>query len=292
MENPSDLNRDKTIHVQNAFLFDVDGVITDPETKQLDLPEIADFLVEQIREKNPVAIVTGRALPWVEERVVPHILERIPESERKILDLFFVSGEFGGSYATWESGKLEHNIDSNIRLSEDLINKTKAELEKFYSSHFFDDQKQTMVSLEMKDGVDFKKFKSDQEKLAEKLRETVKSYPRHEEIEVHIDRIATNIRYKSLNKSYAADQVLKWVGEKNISPREFLTFGDSASDAEMSSRLAELGLKTKLVFVGGPEHLKGKKLSFPVKFTTAYCDEGLVEFIKEFSSQESRRPVS
>lgn len=44
-----------------AFLLDVDGVVTDPEKKQVVEPQIFDRIIENLTTGNPVALNTGRS---------------------------------------------------------------------------------------------------------------------------------------------------------------------------------------------------------------------------------------
>src|SRR3989344_2543991 len=97
------------MRVDTAWIFDVDGVITDPEKKEVTNPQLFDELIKRLKKGEPVALATGRALEWVIKKIVNPLESRIKEnnSDISLLDNFYVSGEFGGSHLFYNKGKRE-----------------------------------------------------------------------------------------------------------------------------------------------------------------------------------------
>lgn len=269
-----------------AWMFDVDGVATDPETKQLDRDEISEFIADRIKAGEPVGLITGRALKWVMDRVVPKIKNRISDTTQ--LSNFYVSGEFGGSYTVWYSGIEKHYVDPEIRVPKEIIEESVEALSRYTDTHNLDPDKETMVSLEMNDGLTVAEFKPKQLELAEKLKPIIAKHDHEGQFEVHVDRIATNIRDKRANKYYAAEQFVKWAtGEGKKTPQMYFSFGDSKSDTEMPKQLSKMNLPHQFVFVGGRDQLAGEEFDFPVQYTENHCDEGVVEFISKYNNGNS-----
>lgn len=298
---PKDVQHASTEREQHAYtgwMFDIDGVITNPDTKQIKFPEIGEFLAERITAGEPVGLITGRALPWVMERVVPHVKNLVKDPAH--LSNFFVSGEFGASYTTWKDGKEQHFVDPSIRVTDSITQEVKTASQKYSTTLHIDPDKETMVSLEMNDGLTVDMFKPDQAKLAPELKEIVAKHDTKGEFEVHVDRIATNVRNKKANKYYAAQQFVKWANaEGRRKPEIYLPFGDSAADAEMPAELKRMNLPYEFVYVGGKEQLveENKKLNeerirknepiidldkLAIRYMQGHCDEGVVEFIKDY----------
>src|SRR5438128_1212128 len=95
-----------------AWLFDVDGVITDLKTKEINEPQILGNIVRKLEKREPVALVTGRSTGWLKGQLIPEIKSRLPIPNLK--DSFFISGEFGGTSITYKNEKELEDIDQEI----------------------------------------------------------------------------------------------------------------------------------------------------------------------------------
>ena len=264
--------------VPAAFLFDVDGVITNPVEKKVTEPELFDELANLLSNGVPVALVTGRALPWVVERVVTPLTNLI--EDKSILDRFFVSGEFGASQIRWKNGEAYRLVDTTITLPEGLADELKEATKPYKTTQHIDPDKETMVSIEMNDGLAVNEFKPEQLKLARELEGLLERYSPEGKFEIHIDRIATNIKNKSTNKRYAARQVNAWLSELKLLPHQYFAFGDSSSDREMADELHAEGKSITFVFVGNEEELGARGEGYETVITQKHCDEGTLEFLK------------
>lgn len=264
-----------------AFLFDVDGVITNPVEKKVIEPELFDELAKLLSNGIPVALVTGRALPWVVEHVVTPLTNLI--ENKSIFDRFFVSGEFGASQIRWKNGEIYHLVDNTIALPEGLVHELKEAAKPYTDTQHIDPDKETMVSIEMNDGLMVEQFKPEQLKLAKALEAPLKRYNSEGKFEIHIDRIATNIKNKTTNKRYAAQQVNEWLLGIGLQPQQYFAFGDSSSDREMADELHAEGKSITFIFVGNEEELGTRGEGYKTVITQKHCDEGTLEFLKSLS---------
>lgn len=65
MKNKLDLNRERENSVQTAYLFDVDGVITNPTEKKITENSLLTILAEKLQANIPVTLNTGRSNEWM-----------------------------------------------------------------------------------------------------------------------------------------------------------------------------------------------------------------------------------
>ncbi len=264
--------------VKTVWLFDVDGVITNPSLKKITVPQIIDEIIKRLENSEPVALVTGRSLEWVEERVLDPLEKRI--LNKNLLSTIFVSGEFGGSKLIYQKGKRQAFVDLNLAVPEKLIKSAKEISQEFSKTMEWDVSKRTMISIEMKDNNSLDQFSMLQLDLVNRLKQLLKSLYLNEEYSVHKDRIATNIMKKKANKAYATNQVLNWLKEKDIRPENFVAFGDSISDLAIGEAIHFTGKPIKFIFVGENADLNEHNFHFPVVVTKNRCEEGTLEFLK------------
>lgn len=261
-----------------AWLFDVDGVITNPQEKRVTQPEILSQIAKRLESGEPVALVTGRSLDFMRERVIAPLRERLASDNG--LDNFLAVGEKGGVWITYKDGKEDEHIDSNIAISSSLIDDTRSIINADFSdSMFFDESKKTMISTEMKDGQDLQKYHLNQEILNKKLKKLVDKSG-IEGLEIDPTTIATDIQSKIVGKDFAARRVIKWLSEKGISPQQFIAFGDSKSDIPMAEEIREQGLSVKMVFVGKPQDISGLNAYFDIVKTEKLYENGTLEFLQ------------
>ena len=98
--------------VDTAWIFDIDGVVTNPSEKKVGEPEILVHIVNKLKIKEPVAFNTGRSLPWLIERVINPLLNMV--EDKSILENFIAVGEKGGAWLTFdkEGTILQHKENS------------------------------------------------------------------------------------------------------------------------------------------------------------------------------------
>lgn len=265
--------------VPHAWLFDVDGVITNPKEKRVTHPEILEEIAKRLENGEPVALVTGRSLEWVSERVADPLKARI--SNKKLLDNLFVSGEFGGSYIEYKDGNEKHFIDHTIEVPSEVVEEAKTISQEFENTMMWDQTKKTMVSIEMKDGIDVHDFSPPQVELVEKLTDLLRRKGLKDTYQVHKDLIATNIMRNGQDKAFAAKRVLSWLKEKGAKPQQFIAFGDSASDLEMAQEIHEKGFSVEFVFVGDPAKIQNQSRGFPISISSDRYEKGTLEYFKQ-----------
>jgi len=267
--------------VDRMLIFDVDGVITDPQEKKITEPEILSFIVGRLEKGEPVALNTGRSLFWLINQVINPLLKI--KRNKKSLQNFFASGEKGAVWLTInENGSIQQYKDSNISTPTFLQNQIRTLIKTKYSkSMFYDESKVgTLISVEMNDGYSIEEYKKEQKTLAKELQKILVENNLEKILKVDSTTIAVDIENKQVGKGFAINRILKWLEEKEIKPQQFITFGDSSSDIPMAEKLHKMNLKVKLVFVGEEGKLKGKTYPFPVIFTKEVFEKGTLEFLR------------
>lgn len=288
-EKPKRSELEKKPHT--AWLFDVDGVITDPEQKRIKHPEIIDEIISRLQKGEPVAGNTGRSIGFVSERFLDMLEQKLQEQglERSLLHNIYIIGEKGGTWLLYdENGERERYVNGSLVTPE--FKKMQGEVrqlvqEGFSDSMFFDETKQTMISVEMNDGKTVAEFQLRRAELAPLLQALLVQHNLGNAFRVDATRIATDVESSELGKALGARQFVEIIRERGIEPEQFRAFGDSASDYEMAQELHRLGLSVEFVFVGGRELLQEKNTElFPITFTQGHCDEGTIEYLKANSS--------
>jgi hypothetical protein len=267
--------------VNKAKFFDVDGVITDPVEKRITEQQIVDDIIADLRNGIPVGLNTGRSITWLKEKVINQLQERIDDPS--ILKNFVIIGEFGGTWATFdEEGNMHEGKVKNIVIPGTLHDRVKSLInEKYADSMFYDETKETMISIEMKDGHDFADFTTKQTQLNEDLAAILAETGVETTYDVHGDTIATNVRSPYVGKDLGTERFLQFLKDAGINPSEFETFGDSKSDFEMSDELQRRGKKVKMVYVGDRTKLGDLRKEYPTEYMAGFSQGTLAYLQKE-----------
>lgn len=276
---PSQANTSKVI--PEMLLFDIDGVITEPVTGEVEL-EVVHEIVEILERGEPVAFNTGRGLHWVLRDILPHFQTRV--SQRSVINKLCIVYQKGAFRVTFnEKGDQEEPVAApGILLIPNSLRVEVLQLiaTKYTATMFPGEEKEAVLSPQFKPGADFLQYKADQERLVDELQAIVQQYGLADQFKVDPTRIATDVEDKHLGKALGAQQVLAWLKEQGLQPEYFITFGDSKSDIGMAEEIHRNGLPVELVFVGEKAELQDVHLPFPVSFTQAFCEKGTVEFLK------------
>ena len=72
---------------QDIWIFDVDGVITDPKTKEITNSKIIEIIKERLSLGSKVAFNTGRSAEWLEHKVINPLREIIISNVKNYLPL-------------------------------------------------------------------------------------------------------------------------------------------------------------------------------------------------------------
>lgn len=255
-----------------AWLFDVDGVITNPELKKAN-PQIIKKLVEILEQGEILGFNTGRALEFVIEEVLKP-LEATLTNKDLLYNVFFV-GEKGGTWGDFKNGKIENIVDPQITIPDELAQKIRDLISfKYKDTMFFDETKKTMISTEFIKGKKLDKFHEEQKSLVEEMKKILEHLGLASLV-IEPSIIATDIQNPHAGKDLGVERFLRLI--KHLpEPSEFETFGDSPGDLEMHKYLIKHGHKSKFIYVGTKEIEDDANI---IK-TTAKFDEGTLEYLQ------------
>lgn len=262
----------------NAYIFDVDGVILDQQTKEITEPEIIRFLHEIIKRGDVLTFNTGRAFAGVEEKILTPLLEMT--EDKSLFKHVFVCCEMGNVLATYKNGAWDKKIMDDP-FPTPLQNEIKKMVEdEFSESMFYNDTKETMVTVEMKDGFDLAVYSKRQEQIYEKLSELLlqdKYLPLGFKISKNM--IAIDIQYEDSGKHLGAERIEDWLLEENLKPEKLYMIGDNHSDSEMAEELQDK-YTVVFVFVNDKSKLTTDRLMCEVVYTAEKFTKGTLEFLK------------
>ena len=261
-----------------AYLFDVDGVLTDPQEKRVTEPELFDQIIIKLQRHEPVGLNTGRSIEWLVERIVTPLLEKL--HDKSLLQHFIVIGEKGGTWTAFDKeGNMHHEKMEELTISHDVIEDAKVLVEQKYGdAMFFDATKETMLSIEMHDAFDLDRFHQRQKALVKDLKRLLKKYKLQNIYRIDPTTIATDVESPKVGKALGADRFLQFLKKMDLEPQEFETFGDSKSDFEMSDELHKRGKKVKMIYVGDRLKLGEFPTEYPVDYIEGFC-QGTLQYL-------------
>lgn len=262
-----------------VWIFDGDGVITNPQEKRITEPEILDQIINRLEKGEPVALNTGRSIEWVKKHVLNPLLKKI--QDKKFLRYFLIVGEKGGTWAEFDhQGNLIENKDDAISVPKDIQNEVRNLINSEYSdSMFFDESKLTMVSTEMKDGYSLDDYKSKQKNLFEQFQELLIRKNVTDKFKVDPTTIAVDIENKFVGKNFAVKKIIEWVKRKGIETQRYISFGDSfSSDIPMAEEINSQNLPVEFIYVG-KENINISAFPFMIHQTKAKFEKGTLEFL-------------
>lgn len=257
-----------------AWLFDIDGVLTTPQTKKVSLQIVE--IISKILETDPVAFVTGRSILWIKDNLMPLVNKN--SNAQKDLERLFLSGEKGGVWEYFDQGQWKHFVKKELSLPEKFKNECKNLIEQKYGQYVFWDPKETMVSVEMKSTLGLKEFKEIQEQIDHDLRGVIDASGL-DGLEMDSGLIATDIQSQIAGKDLAASSVVDFLRYKHFFPQRFLTFGDSATDISMASHLSDKGYKVDFIFTGEDSFLGDRRYDFPIEVISGY-EQGTLAYLR------------
>lgn len=250
-------------------IFDVDGVLTNPYTKKPNI-ELLSYIASLLKQSQPVGIITGRAVEWVERHILPKI---------QYNDHLFISGEKGSVQLTFKDLQRNIKINPSIEIPQEITTKIKAKLQE-YSDIFIDTDKHVMLSLEMTGGSDTQQIDQQQKQLdalENWIHQTI--LPLYPQLTVERSQIALDIQDKQVNKKLGTKTFLDFLSSKNVHAESFIMFGDNASDAVVIEEIIKQGKKGEFVYVG--EKSLENSYNFPVYQAQKKYDQGVLEFIEK-----------
>lgn len=266
--------------VPYALIFDVDGVLTHPSEKRVTELELFSQFIKRLEAGEPLILNTGRAANFMIKRILEPLEELV--GDKKLLKNLFAVGEKGVVSIQYNDiGERTEYVDQSISVPEALqIEAKRLVEEKFSDIAFYDTTKETMITVEMLDGLPVDEFRKKQGDLNDELRKLLTRHGLTTEYKVDPTGIATDVENNHVGKGLGIQKALKWLAEQKIKPERFITFGDSPSDIAMADELHQSGLPVEFVFVGEKNLLADKKPEFPVTYTAGQCEIGTMEYLK------------
>ena len=256
--------------------MDVDGVVANLKNKKAN-PQMLQYIYKELINSMPVALNTGRSLDTVVEKVISPLTKN--KNNKSFLKNLIVVGEKGGTCMTFDkNGQPQRHIDKSISISPNLQRDIRDLVAAKYSrSMFYDMPKKTMVSTEMKDGYDMKKYAGDQKLLLLGVKEIIKKYNLENILEIELNPIALDVQHKYVGKHLGIRRILNWIAEKKIRVSNFTTIGDMPSDIKMAQELNKNNFSIIHVYVGEKE-MEGQ-YPFEVITTERKYEEGAQEYL-------------
>lgn len=265
---------------KTAWIFDVDGVITNPQEKKITEPKILEEIIKRLKLKEPVALNTGRSLSWMIEKVINPLIGIV--SDKTILTNFFAVGEKGGTWLEFNNqGKFKEYKDDNISIPDNVKDLIRNLIkDKYADSMFYDESKLTMISTEMNYGHNLENYKRRQEEISDEFKKLLIDQKLNEKFKIDPTTIATDIENKFVGKHFAVKRIIDWIKNKGFEVQKYVAFGDSfRSDIPMAEEINSQGLPVEFIYVGN-ENVESSEYSFPIRQTKAKFGAGTLEFLK------------
>lgn len=257
------------------WVFDVDGVITDPITKTIIHPQIIEKIEEQLSQKIPVCFNTGRSSEWIQKTIIPHFKTNTP------LEYLFSACEMGNVTLQFNKDNSPTEIVHSADLIPSQLSATIKEIvaSSYLDSMFVDETKKSILTIEMKDGFAQDHYEELQSKLSGEIRIILKNYHPGIHVRPSSSSIAIDIKPITSNKELGAKQILTWLKIKklNLGQFQFITFGDSVSDLQMAKLFVSQKLSTTFVYVG--EDQINQSTKYPTIITKSHYSAGTLEYL-------------
>lgn len=150
----------------------------------------------------------------------------------------------------------------------------------FLPGIFYDETKQTMISVEICGGEDQKKI-TEEKKMLHIYEQWIRTEILPLSVEITIDPsiISVDIQSRHISKRIAGVHILDFLEKKHMQADIFIMFSDSLADAVLCDELVRHHKSVRFFYVG-KEPIK--KYSFPViKAKEAFYDKAVVAFLKQ-----------
>lgn len=264
---------------QTAWVFDIDGVITNIKKEIITEPLILNLIIKILEKGEPVAFNTGRGIDWTQTTTLNPLVNKI--SNKHLLKNLFTSAESGGVSAIFaENGSLDIKIDESLKMPNDLDQKVRELVNEKYSKTMRYEDKKTMSTTKIKEGTSIEDYHKDQKEIAKDLQKIIDSSKSPVQLKVDVSTIGTAIMYETAGKDKGVELILEWLSDREIQPQKFITFGDSiSSDILMAQEIYSQGFSVEFVYVG-EENIDTSNYPFPIKQTKNKFEKGTLEFLE------------
>ncbi|HEV2238513.1 MAG TPA: hypothetical protein VGR57_17780 [Ktedonobacterales bacterium] len=242
-----------------AWLFDVDGVLTEPEHKTVREPALFAELIRRLARGEPVGTNTGRSLTYLSSGLLDPLEALVPD--RRLLRGLIAIGERGSAWVTYDAdGARGEQLDAATPLAPALRDDVRALVRRpdLAAVMFFDETKRTMISTELRPDKTIAEYAGPQRALVAELHALLARHGLVDQYRVDPTSIATDIEYRGVGKAYGAAKFAAMLEQRGIHPARYTCFGDSLSDYDMLEALRARGDRAELIFVGEPAQLAGR----------------------------------
>jgi len=104
-----------------AYIFDVDGVLTDPQTKKVEYNEIFNQIIIRLKKGYPISLNTGRSIEWLTYNILNQLISKV--SDYSIFIRFIAIGEKGATWAIIDNSlHVQHGKLDNLSVPKYIIN--------------------------------------------------------------------------------------------------------------------------------------------------------------------------
>jgi hypothetical protein len=265
--------------VESAYLFDVDGVLADPQQKQVVETALFDEIAQRLERGEPVALSSGRSTGWVQKQVVAPLSERLQDAS--LLAGLCIIGEKGGAWTVFdEQGSIHHGSSPELAVPDELKANVAALVRAQHKDTLsIDAGGETLISIDMPDGRDVPGLEGRQQLAIDQLTEMLHFSGLDDAFQ--IDRTATSIDIQSTfaGQALGADRFLQLLRDRGIAPKQFKAFGSSASDIRMADELQRRGHQVEFVYVGEPDQLSGTDRKYSVRAMGSH-GKGALEYLR------------
>ncbi|HEY7983996.1 MAG TPA: hypothetical protein VID73_07510, partial [Ktedonobacterales bacterium] len=234
-----------------AWLFDVDGVLTEPAHKTVREPALFAELIRRLARGEPVGTNTGRSLTFLSGGLLDPLEALVPD--RRLLHGLIAIGERGSAWVTYDAdGARGEYLDAATPLSPALRDEVRALVQRpdLAAVMFFDETKRTMISTELRPGKTIAEYAGPQRALVAALHALLARHGLADQYRVDPTSIATDVEYRGVGKAYGAAKFAAMLEARGIHPARYVCFGDSLSDYDMLAALLTRGDRAELIFVG------------------------------------------
>ena len=253
-----------------AYIFDIDGVITNIDTQDVQEFEIINNISNKLINNFPVALITGRSFEWVEKKV----LSLMKDVNKNSL---FISCEFSGVIVNYKNNEIEKTINRIAQVPNNIVREALL-ISKKYNNIITHENKKTFLTFRKVTTASLADFQKYQKDFANELSQLISKNKLDSDFVVHCDMLGINVRNKNINKKLAIKEFLNWLKNKTT-VQQYLVFGDSISDLEMAEELQNQNLNYKFIYLG--ENLDNSKYNFPIVKTIKHYDQGTLEYLSQ-----------
>lgn len=241
-----------------GLLLDVDGPLSNPDTRTIAHESIREDLVMLARIGVPIAFVTGRSSGFFEEVVIPALsVHGLREALATPGAQMFAVFEKGAAWAVIDADGLGPvTVDESVAPPAELCAAVRELVEHdFADVAFYDASKVAMISVEQRVGVDNARFLSRHRAINEAIIRAAQSLGIGIQLEDEaypdtsgqvpfrfaLSIIASDVEAVTLDKDHAARQVVDHFAQSGPLPARWRSVGDSRSDYLMADAMYELG---------------------------------------------------